>query len=175
LKEQRQRQPFGIVHLATHASFQAGAPSNSYIEFWNTKLRLNEMSQLGWNKPPVELLVLSACKTALGNEDSELGFAGLAVQAGVKTAIASLWAVNDEGTLGLMTELYGQLKQVPIKAEALRQAQIALLRGQVHLKGGQLVNSNKSITLPAELNRLADKNLEHPYYWAGFTVVGSPW
>src|SRR4028119_1614196 len=87
---QRQQQPFGMIHLATHASFQAGAPGNSYIELWDTKLRLNQLSGLGWKNPQVELLVLSACKTALGNEDAELGFAGLALQAGVKSAIASL-------------------------------------------------------------------------------------
>jgi CHAT domain-containing protein len=105
LKAQRKQQPFGIIHLATHASFQPGAPSNSYIELWNSKLRLNQLSELGWNNPAVELLVLSACRTALGDEQAELGFAGLAVQAGVKSAIASLWSVSDEGTLGLMTSV----------------------------------------------------------------------
>jgi CHAT domain-containing protein len=172
---QRQQQPFGMIHLATHASFQAGAPGNSYIELWDTKLRLNQLSDLGWKNPQVELLVLSACKTALGNEDAELGFAGLALQAGVKSAIASLWSVNDEGTLGLMSELYLQLRQAPIKAEALRQAQIAMLKGQVNLKGGNLVFGSESIPLPPELVKLGDKALEHPYFWAGFTIIGSPW
>jgi CHAT domain-containing protein len=83
--------------------------------------------------------------------------------------------VSDEGTLGLMTQLYQQLKQSPIKAEALRQAQLAMLKGQVHLTDGQLVTSNKSIALPQELARLGDKKLEHPYFWAGFTIIGSPW
>ena len=176
LKTQRQQQPFGIIHLATHAAFQSGAPSNSYIELWNNKLRLNQLPELNLGNPPVELLILSACKTALGNEEAELGFAGLAVQAGVKSAIASLWSVSDEGTLGLMTQLYHQLKQTPIKAEALREAQLAMLKGQVHLTGGQLViTNNKSITLPSTMANLGNKNLEHPYFWAGFTIVGSPW
>ena len=175
LKAQRQQQPFGMIHLATHANFQPGAPSNSYIELWDTKLRLNQLSELGWNKPAVELLVLSGCKTALGDEQAELGFAGLAVQAGVKSAIASLWSVNDEGTLGLMTEVYQQLKLAPIKAEALRQAQVAMIKGQVHLKGGQLVASKESVPLPSELVKLGDKNFEHPYFWAGFTMIGNPW
>jgi len=175
LKAQRQGHPFGIIHLATHANFQAGTPNNSYIELWDTKLRLNQLSGLGWNKPPVELLVLSACRTALGNEQAELGFAGFAVQAGVKSAIASLWYVSDEGTLGLMTQLYQQLKRSPIKAEALRQAQIAMLKGQVQFKQGHLVSDNKSIPLPPELVKLGDKDFSHPYFWAGFTIVGSPW
>jgi CHAT domain-containing protein len=175
LKVQRQQQPFGIIHLATHASFQPGTPNNSYIQFWDTKLRLDQLGQLGWNKPPVELLVLSACRTALGNEEAELGFAGLAVQAGVKSALGSLWSVSDEGTLGLMTQLYQQLKQAPIKAEAVRQAQLTMLKGQMRIEGGQLVSANKSIALPPKLAELGDKQFEHPYFWAGFTIVGSPW
>jgi CHAT domain-containing protein len=175
LKAQRQQRPFGIIHLATHATFQPGEVSNSYIQLWNSKLRLNQLSQLGWNKPPVELLVLSACRTALGNEDAELGFAGLAVQAGVKSALGSLWFVSDEGTLGLMSEFYQQLKTAPIKAEALRQAQLAMLKGRVHLEGGKLVTDKESVPLPPELAKLKDKNFEHPYFWAAFTMVGSPW
>lgn len=175
LKVQRQQQPFGIIHLATHAIFEAGSPSNSYIQLWDTKLRLNQLRQLGWNDPPVELLVLSACQTALGNHDAELGFAGLAVQAGVKSALGSLWFVSDEGTLGLMTQMYQQLKQAPIKAEALRQTQLAMLKGQVYLKGGQLVTSSQSVPLPPQLARIGNKNFEHPYYWAAFTLVGNPW
>ncbi|HEY9596869.1 MAG TPA: CHAT domain-containing protein, partial [Cyanophyceae cyanobacterium] len=175
LQEQRQQQPFGIIHLATHATFQSGAPSNSYIQLWDTKLRLNQLSQLGWSKPPVELLVLSACRTALGNEDAELGFAGLAVQAGVKSALGSLWFVSDDGTLGLMTEFYQQLRKSPIKAEALRQAQLAMIRGQVHLENGKLVTGNKSLPLPPELAKLGNKTFQHPYYWAAFTMIGNPW
>jgi CHAT domain-containing protein len=175
LKVQRQQRPFGIIHLATHASFQPGTPNNSYIQFWDTKLRLDQLGQLGLNNPPVELLVLSACRTALGNEEAELGFAGLAVQAGVKSALGSLWSVSDEGTLGLMTQLYHQLKQAPIKAEAVQQAQLAMLKGQMRIEGGQLVSANKSIALPPELAKLGDQQFEHPYFWAGFTIVGSPW
>ncbi|MEQ9371112.1 MAG: CHAT domain-containing protein [Coleofasciculus chthonoplastes F3-SA18-01] len=175
LKSQRQQQPFGIIHLATHANFQSGAPNNSYIQLWDRKLRLNQLPQLDWNNPPVELLVLSACRTALGNEEAELGFAGLAVKAGAKSALGSLWYVSDEGTLGLMTQLYQTLKQAPIKAEALQQTQLAMLQGQVYLEGGQLIVGDKSIALPPELARLGDGNFEHPYYWSAFTMVGSPW
>ncbi len=175
LQSQSASQPFRIIHLATHAVFQPGVPSNSYIQFWNTKLTLDKMSQLRWNNPPVELLVLSACQTAIGDKDVELGFAGLAVQANVKSAIASLWNVSDQGTLGLMTEFYRDLKTAPIKAEALRQAQIAMLKGQVRIENGQLHSSNGSIPLPPEMAIDDNKNLSYPYYWAAFTVVGSPW
>ena len=65
--------------------------------------------EMEWDTPRVELLVLSACRTALGDEQAELGFGGLAVASGVKSALASLWYVSDQGTLGLMTEFYSQL------------------------------------------------------------------
>jgi CHAT domain-containing protein len=71
------------------------------------------MRQLRWNDPPVDLLVLSACQTAIGDKEAELGFAGLAVQAGVKSVLASLWSVSDEGTLGLMTEFYRAAENCP--------------------------------------------------------------
>lgn len=175
LQSQRRQQPFKIIHLATHASFQPGVPSNSYIQFWDTKLTLDKVSQLYLNDPPVELLVLSACKTAIGDRQVELGFAGLAVQANVKSAIASLWNVSDLGTLGLMAEFYRTLKIAPTKAEALRQAQLAMLRGQVRLEAGQLHSSRGAIALPPSTRGVGNQDLSHPFYWASFTVVGSPW
>jgi len=175
LKEARNEEAYGIIHLATHAEFLPGKPSNSYIQFWDTKLRLDQLPLLSLNKPPVELLVLSACRTALGDTGAELGFAGLAVQAGVKSALGSLWYVSDDGTFGLMTEFYQKLKEAPIKAEALRVAQLAMIRGEVRLQGGQLVTTGGNFPLPANLAQLRDKNLTHPYYWSSFTMIGNPW
>src|SRR4028118_414077 len=177
LKSQRTKEPFGIIHLATHGEFKAGTPNNSYIQLWDTRLPLDQLRQLGWKNPPVELLVLSACRTAVGDEKAELGFGGLAVAAGVKSAVASLWYVSDEGTLGLMSEFYEQLKTAPMKAEALRQAQIAMIKGQVRFEGGQLLTtgSRGAVPLPPELAQGGEKNLSHPAYWAAFTMIGSPW
>jgi len=175
LKQARLLQPFGIIHLATHGEFKAGNPSNSYIQFWNEQLSLDKLRQLGLNEPPTELLVLSACRSALGDTEAELGFAGLAVQAGVKSALGSLWYVSDAGTLALMTSFYEYLKRTPVKAEALRKAQLAMLRGEVKLQGGQLITPDGNIPLPPELARLGDKTLTHPYYWSAFTMIGSPW
>ncbi|HAG81172.1 MAG TPA: hypothetical protein DCL61_08340 [Cyanobacteria bacterium UBA12227] len=173
LKIQRAKEPFGIIHLATHADFRPGSPANSYIQLWNSKLHLDQLPQLGWNNPPVELLVLSACRTALGDQEAELGFAGLAVQAGVKSTLASLWYVSDQGTLALMTNFYEQLSTARIKGEALQQAQIAILKGQVKLENGLLTTPNGTISLPPELAQ--SRNLTHPYYWAAFTLIGNPW
>ncbi|NES24997.1 MAG: CHAT domain-containing protein, partial [Symploca sp. SIO3E6] len=175
LKSARKTQPYGIVHLATHGEFKSGKLSNSYIQLWDTKLQLDQMRELGFHNPPVELLVLSACKTALGDTEAELGFAGLAVLAGVKSALGSLWYISDEGTLGFMSDFYQQLQEAPIKAEALRQTQLAMLRGEVRLENGKLVSSDRSFPLPPELQELGDKDLTHPYYWSAFTLIGSPW
>ncbi len=177
LKAMRQRQPFGIIHLATHADFRPGAPGNSYIQLWDDKLRLDQVHQLGWNKPQVDLLVLSACATALGDPDAELGFAGLAIQTGVKTAVASLWYVSDAATTGLMTRFYAELQTASFKAKAMQQAQIAMLQGQVSLDSNQLVGviPGKTVPLPVSVSQGRDRRFVHPYYWAAFTVVGNPW
>ncbi|AFY84607.1 CHAT domain-containing protein [Oscillatoria acuminata] len=175
LQELRRQEPFGIIHLATHGQFNSGTRDNSYLQLWGEKLHLDRMQQLQWNDPPVELLVLSACRTAIGDLEAEFGFAGLAVQAGVKSAVASLWYANDAGTLGLMSEFYQNLRSAPIKAEALRRAQIAMIGGTVHLEDGALVGSFGNVELPPELSRLGNRELKHPYYWAGFTMIGSPW
>jgi len=177
LKSQRTKDSFGIIHLATHGEFRPGTPNDSYIQLWDARLPIDQLRQLGWNKPPVELLVLSACRTAVGDENAELGFGGLAVAAGVKSVVASLWYVSDEGTLGLMSEFYQQLKTSTIKAEALRQAQIAMIKGQVRIEDGKLRYSGSSagVALPPELAQNGNKTLFHPYYWAAFTMIGSPW
>ena len=166
-----------ILHLATHGEFKPGPIENSYMLLWDNQLRLNQLRQLNWNnrRSPVELLVLSACRTAVGDEKAELGFAGFAVQAGVKSALASLWYVSDEATFGLMTEFYRQLQTSPIKAEALRKAQLAMINREVRLENGKMHNSNGDIPLPASLASLGDKNLSHPYFWSAFTMIGSPW
>jgi CHAT domain-containing protein len=111
----------------------------------------------------------------LGDKEAELGFAGLAVQAGVKSAVGSLWYVSDEATLGLMAEFYRQLQKAPIKSDALRLAQLAMIRGEVYLEGGKLHGTGENVTLPPELAQLGDKKLSHPYYWSAFTMIGSPW
>ncbi len=176
---QRNQHQYSIVHLATHGEFQTGGSDQSYIQFWDQKLRLNELRNLRLNQPPVELLVLSACTTAVGDEKAELGFAGLAVQAGVKSALASLWYVSDAGTLGLMNTFYEALSTSPIKAEALRQAQLAMLQGKVRLQQGYLIDETgtkaNKIPLPPEIASRGNLNLSHPFYWAGFTLIGSPW
>ena len=178
LRQMRQRYPFEIVHLATHASFQFDQNSSPFIQLWDGRMDLDDMRKLQWyNQSMVELLVLSACETAVGDYANELGFAGLAVRAGVKSALASLWQVSDTGTLALMTEFYHHLgeEDVTIKAEALRRAQLAMIRGEARIENGQLVGNWGAVPLPANLTRNGDRFLSHPYFWSGFATIGSPW
>ena len=176
IQKKRNQQKFKIIHIATHANFSAENPP--YIQFWDRKLPLKELRDLEWYKQPqVELLVLSACETGLGNTlETEMGFAGLAHQAGVKSALASLWQVSDVGTLRLMIEFYRNLKSSSIKAEALRKAQLALLRGKVEVETGLLHSTRGDSSVSNTLAlRLKTEDLSHPYYWASFTMIGSPW
>jgi CHAT domain-containing protein/urease accessory protein UreH len=175
LKKAHASRKFRIIHLATHANFETGTLDKSYIQLWQNKLTLEQLKQLNFSDPPIDLLVLSACRTALGDREAELGFAGAAVLARVKTVLGSLWEVSDEGTLGLMTSFYQQLKISRIKAEALRQAQLEMLRGEVKLEDGNLIIGAQRFPLPPQLVKLGDRKLTHPYYWSGFTLIGSPW
>ncbi|MCS6783460.1 MAG: CHAT domain-containing protein, partial [Gloeomargarita sp. SKYG98] len=135
LQTQQRRNRYNVVHLATHADFRPGAINNSYIQFWERRLCLPELTQLPWEG--VDLLVLSACRTAVGDKGAEMGFAGVAVKAGVKSVLASLWYVGDESTLVLMAEFYRQMRAAPTKMAALQRAQVALLRQQVAFQDGR--------------------------------------
>lgn len=166
---------FEIAHIASHSRFLPGSPENSFIQFSDRKLSLAQIADLELDLPQIDLLVLSACETAMGNEDAEYGFAGLAMQAGVKSALASLWAVDDAGTVLLMSEFYRQLKSTPIKSAALRQAQINLLEHQVFVENRQIKGLDIKVNLPATTISNANANYAHPFYWAGFTIIGNPW
>ncbi|MEM9089548.1 MAG: CHAT domain-containing protein [Cyanobacteria bacterium P01_F01_bin.53] len=174
LVEERQNSPYRVIHLATHAEFKPGTSDDSYIQLWDEKLLLSELDRLGWQYPAVDLLVLSACSTAVGSAEAEMGFAGLAVASGVRSAMASLWSVNDFGTLALMGEFYSQLKNKTVKVEALRAAQLAMLNGDLQTESGQL-QLRSSFSTPGNLPPSGNIDLSHPYYWSGFTMIGSPW
>ena len=177
LQTARQQEDYEIIHLATHSEFRSGSPDNSYIQFSDRSVDLDRFASLNFGDPPLDLLVLSSCETALGDADAELGFAGLAIQTGAKSVLASLWPINDTGTVALMSEFYQALKQTPIKAEALKQAQLAMLKRQVSFVAGQLRGSEISVSLPPTLTNLdiEQQDLAHPFYWAGFTMIGNPW
>jgi CHAT domain-containing protein len=128
-------EPAPIVHLATHGQFSS-SPDDTFILSWDKRVTLDDLSVIlqgrDRNTPnAIELLVLSACKTADGDSRAALGLAGVAVQSGARSTIASLWYVDDQATADLMADFYRTLVRTtpPIsKAEALRQAQVRLLK-----------------------------------------------
>ena len=172
---------YAIVHFATHAAFLKGQPEKSFILFGNgDRISLTDIKEGAFGSlKKVDLFVLSACETGVGGNFGTgaeiLGFGYLMQTTGARAAIASLWKVNDSGTQALMNTFYATLANNAItKAEALRQAQIALITGNyktVAGSRGQMVAIEQRIRqgLP---NDVAN-NLSHPYYWASFILIGN--
>lgn len=205
LRNARRNTPFQIVHLATHATFLPGDPSNSSIQLWgeaNLPLNQLQIETLNWNNPPIDLLILSACQTALGDAQAELGFAGLSLQAEVKSTLASLWYVSDLGSLIYMMEFYRNLLNPNLKTKAavVQATQLSLLNRQRNFQnlqeldqkistmleanrvsvGSDLTSSERQgletlqATIQSSGSEIANR-LTHPFYWSSFTLVGSPW
>ncbi|MEO1389563.1 MAG: CHAT domain-containing protein [Cyanobacteria bacterium J06634_6] len=176
LKNQLADKQYRLLHLATHAVFESGDWDNSYIQLWDDKVTLSELSSLGLGDRDLELIILSACNTALGDRNSEYGFAGFAVNAGSQSALASLWPVSDEGTLGFMSQFYHQLSSGSLRSESLRQAQLDMLRGNVRISNGQIIGPNDEIlAVVPELAESGRWDFSHPFYWSAFTMIGNPW
>ncbi|MEO0936035.1 MAG: CHAT domain-containing protein, partial [Cyanobacteria bacterium J06641_2] len=122
-----------VVHLATHGQFSSRL-NDTFLLTWDGQINIKELSELLRNRQKrqsksIDLLVLSACDTAAGDNRAVLGLAGLAVKSGARSTIASLWPVKDEATVKLMNSFYENLlKSGTTKAEALRQAQIQMMK-----------------------------------------------
>jgi len=140
---------YSIVHLATHGVFVREA-SNSYLLAFDQKLTLDRLRDTVGSRrylgEPLDLLVLSACETAAGDEKAALGLAGVTLKAGARSTIASLWPISDGATAKLMTDFYGHLKSGVGKAEALRLAQMGLVN---------------------------DARFSHPNFWSPFLLIGN--
>lgn len=168
---------YNIVHLATHAAFVLGQPEESFILFGDgDRVTLRDVAT--WSLPDVDLIVLSACETGvggqLGNGEEILGFGYQMQKTGARAAVASLWAVSDGGTQALMSAFYAALAEgKSTKANALHQAQIALITGNYQAlgsaRGGVAVEALISSKLPDNVAQ----RLSHPYYWAPFILIGN--
>jgi CHAT domain-containing protein len=151
LQQQIDESPFPVVHLATHGQFSSQA-NQTFILAWDKRIFVNELNNLLQTRDqsrhnPLELLVLSACETAEGDKRAALGLAGVAVRAGARSTLASLWFLDDESSALLMGQFYQELANKNFsKAEALRRAQLALL---------------------------PNPQYQHPRYWAPFVLVGN--
>jgi len=144
---------YTIVHIASHGEFGSG-PDDSFLLAFDGKLTLDGLEDFlklsQFRDEPVELLTLSACKTAAGDDRSALGLAGVAVKAGARSALASLWSISDQAASILLTEFYKQLTDPKMsKAKALQKAQRAFIEDD------QLVA------------------LRHPAYWSPFLLIGN--
>ncbi len=147
VESQLANQDYSAAHLATHGEFSSDH-RQSFILTYDSKLTMDELrNTLGKRTSSLDLLVLSACRTAAGDDRAALGLAGVAVQAGAKSALASLWYINDQATSQLMSGFYQGLKGgVMSKAQSLRQAQLMLLQSEQY---------------------------RHPSYWAPYLLIGN--
>jgi len=150
IEETLKNEDYAILHIASHAQFENELDKTFLLTF-DGKLTIDSLNQyiglLQFRDNPLELLTLSACETAAGDELAALGLAGIAVKAGARSALATLWHINDLASSVLVSEFYQQL-QTPnmTRAEALQQAKLKLLN---------------------------DRRFQHPGYWSPFLLIGS--
>ena len=142
---------YSMVHIASHGQFDRD-PKKSFLLAYDQKLTLDDLEKLirprQYRGQPVELLTLSACQTAAGDDRAALGLAGIAIKAGARSALATLWFVNDQATVTLISEFYDQMRRNPSlsKAKALQAAQLRLIQ---------------------------DARFRHPCYWAPYLIIGN--
>ena len=132
LEAQLNRTNFSTVHLATHGKFSSD-PEQTFILTWDRLLKTQDLASLmrQYNSnedEAIELLVLSACETAAGDPLATLGLAGIAVRAGVRSTLASLWFADDRYSAEIMSSFYQELSKGATKAKALQKAQLEVLR-----------------------------------------------
>ncbi len=144
------REAFGVVHIASHGEF-AGEAADSFVLTYDDRLSIDRLSELAaltrYREESLELLTLSACQTAAGDDRAALGLAGVAVRSGARSALASLWYISDEAAAQLVTEFYRELVKPGVtRAEALRRAQVGFIE---------------------------ERAFRHPGYWAPFVLIGS--
>jgi len=142
-----------IVHIASHAEFSRDF-KESFILAYDQKIYIDKLAEVvglaKFREDPIELLMLSACETAMGDERAALGLAGIAIKAGARSAVGSLWGITDEAACELVVNFYKNLKDNPdcSKAEALRLAQKVLLKSK-------------------------DIKLSHPMNWSPFILINN--
>ena len=150
IEELLRTEPYAIVHIASHGEF-TGDPEKSFVLAFDGRLDMtrieNAIKFSQYRAAPLELLTLSACRTAAGDDRAALGLAGIAIKSGARSAVATLWFVSDQASSRLLTDFYDGLRNRKNgKARALQEAQKTLL---------------------------ADRRYRHPGYWAPFLLIGN--
>jgi CHAT domain-containing protein len=148
-KELRDKQ-LSIIHIASHGHFESDI-RKSFLLTFDGKVTMDQLEEyIGlykYREDPLELLTLSACETAVGDNRAALGLAGIAIKSGARSALATLWQIDDQATSELVAEFYRQLKDPAIsRAIALKRAQLKLLN---------------------------DRSYEHPSYWSAFILINN--
>jgi CHAT domain-containing protein len=143
-------QRYGAVHLASHGVF-GGSADSSYILAFDDVLTLDGLQNIlkgeQFQGAPIEVLSLSACETAAGNDRAPLGISGAAMKARAKSVLGTLWPVDDDAAVSVMTRFYaGIAQQGESKARALQQSQVQVLR---------------------------NAQTAHPFFWAPFSLIGN--
>ncbi len=175
------RERFPVVHIASHFKFSPGNESQSSLLLGDGSQLSLEAIRNGYSFAGVELITLSACETAVGggadaNGREIEGFGVLAQNQGAKGVIATLWSVDDQSTALLMREFYHRHEQFRLsKAEALQQAQLALLSGAVVRTpdAAKRASERKLIKGAKEFTPDPSAPFAHPYYWAPFILMGN--
>ena len=150
VRDELARQPYSVVHIASHGEFGSAA-KDSYLLTYDGKMTLDRLESFvklsRFREEPLELLTLSACRTAAGDDRAALGLAGIAIKSGARSALASLWFISDEASSRLVAEFYRQFRvDGTTKTEALRQAQLSML---------------------------SDRRFRHAGYWSPFLLIGN--
>lgn len=149
---------FTVIHLATHGQFSSQV-EQTFILTWDDRINAKDLDTLlrtdTTKNQPIELLVLSACQTASGDNRAILGLTGMAMRAGARSTLASLWSVNDEATASLMIRFYEDLSNLNLQTNAANKI----------TKAGALRSAQQMM--------LQNKEFSHPYFWAGFILVGN--
>lgn len=150
VEESLKDEHFGIVHIASHGQFDNDVDKTFLLAF-DDKLTMDRLNRyvglLRFREDPLELLTLSACVTAAGEDRAALGLAGIAVKAGARSALGTLWHINDESSSILVGEFYRQLQDPAVsRAVALQRAQLKLLH---------------------------DRRYQHPRYWSPFLMINN--
>jgi CHAT domain-containing protein len=150
LEKELRKQHFNVLHIASHGRFGEN-PDDTFLLSFDDKVTMDRLSDcVGLSRfrdTPLELLILSACETAAGDERAALGLAGVAVKAGARSALATLWHVNDPVSSRLVEEFYRELGKTAVtRAMALQRAQLRIL---------------------------GDTRYEHPGYWAPFLLINN--
>ena len=169
-----------IVHLATHAEFIPGRPGQSKIHMEDDSFTMDDLRQLRLSRQgkPLNLFTLSACRTGIGDSNSEHGLAGLALLAGAQSAVGTLWYVDDIATSIFFIRFYKWLNEGNSKSEAMRLSRNELINGLLKVENGQVVDENGVNVLEELSTRQAFKlkdGLRHPYFWAAPVLLGKPW